>query len=327
VLITISLLGALAGLVVGAVARPTVSSARSAVQRENLHQLESALEVFHAQHGRYPASLQGLLASPDRPPQSGGDKDLALLPEVPANPLGTWGYDGKGRVWAVDDRMARSDSGAKAASPTRAVPYHAAAVITLALALLASSSAGLTAGLLSSGWRTSWGACLQALAFRGGAWDHLIRSAWLGLAKDLIHSEGDLRSLVAYSSRIPLATGHALDHLTARLRDRMQRQAAAREIPIRGSQWRPALINFESIAPQAPAQGGPAGGRPGPLGRMFAPGLPLAIGGGALAILASRVAAVPLYGSAPTVLLLAASLLLALRVILNIRPAERRASA
>ncbi len=321
VLIALCLIGAVASLAVGAATPHTVSRARRAVQGENLHKVESALELYYAQHGRYPDALEALVASPGEPPSSSGDTRLALLAELPANPLGRWGYDGMGRVWPIDDRPARTAGDTNGAAIPRGTTYHVSSAIVLAVAFIGSVSAGV----LASAWHAVWTACLQTLAFRGGGWDHLARSAWLGLSKDLIHSEGELRSLVSYSSSLSLSRGAALDGLTGRLRDYMRRQATAGQIPIRGAQWEAALANFGRISPKDQSQRGGVAGRHRPLGWMLAPGVLLVIVGGILSIVGSRASAAPPQGSAATPLLLAASLLLALRLLLGLGRAEHRA--
>ncbi len=226
-----------------------------------------------------------------------------------------------GRVWPIDERPAPSAGGADAAAIPRGTTYHVGSAIALAVAFVGS----ISAGLLSSAWRAVWTACLRAVAFGGGGWDHLARSAWLGLSRDLIHSEGDLRSLVSYSSRLSLSSGVALDGLTGSLRDYMRRQATAGRIPIRRGHWGPALANFGSIFPDDQSQRRGAAGRHRPPGWMLAPGVLLVAVGGILSILGSRASAAPLQGSSATALLLSASLLLALRLLLGLRRADHRA--
>jgi type II secretory pathway pseudopilin PulG len=322
VLITVCLIAAVATLVLGAAVRPTVSAARRAVQQENLYKLESALEVFHAQHARYPDALLELVAGPAD--ASGEGAELALLSGLPDNPLGGWGYDGNGRVWPTDAAAAARAEGPT--PPQRSVPYHVGSVIALALAFLGSLSPGLVAAPLSAAWRSVLAASLQGLAFRGGAWDHLARSAWLGLARDLIRSEGELKSLVLYSSSGPLARGAVIDNLTARLRRHMQRQADERRIPIRRSQWRSALANFDAILRSGPPRAVAAATRLASTPRAVAPGILLALGGGALSVIASRVASVPVYSSLPSLLLLTGSLLLAARLLSSLRAPHRQPS-
>ncbi len=79
--------------------------AQRAVRQEGLQQLGAALELYHAEHDTWPASLTEVVADPSR-----RDDQFAVLPAIPACPDGKFEYDGNGHVWVVEAPSAQQTS-------------------------------------------------------------------------------------------------------------------------------------------------------------------------------------------------------------------------
>jgi type II secretory pathway pseudopilin PulG len=307
-LATVCLLAALTSMALAATVGRGIAAAKRSAQQRNIRQIEGALELFHARQARYPASLDELTSGTDKADEFSHTGDMLYLAALPPNPLGEWGYDGQGRVWPINGRGVSGSSGTPAVITTP-TPYHFGALFALVLSFVGSLAANFAIPLIATGWQALLGASVQAVVFRHRAWEHLLRSAWLGLAKDLIHSEGDLRSLIRYSAPVPLALGPALHGLTARLRAHLQRQAMDYTIPIRRSQWKPAVANLHKLGPHdASASVSPAGAVRARLVQVT--GIALAVAGGVLAVLACRAACRPLLTDVASLALLSTAILL-----------------
>ena len=321
-LVTVSLLAALTSMALGATVGRAIAAAKRSAQQRNLRQIEGALELFEARQARYPASLDELTSGTDKADEFSHGGDMLHLAALPPNPLGEWGYDGQGRVWPINGRGVSGSSGTPAVI-TGPTPYHFGALFALVLSFVGSLAANFAIPLVAAGWQALLGGSVQAIVFRHRAWEHLLRSAWLGLAKDLIHNEGDLRSLIKYSAPVPLALGPALHGLTARLRAHLQRQAMDYTIPIRRSQWKPAVANLDKLGPlHVPASVSPGGVTRARWLQLI--GIALAIGGGVLAVLACRAACRPLLTDVASLALLSTAVLLTANFLGPSRSARAR---
>ena len=219
VMIVLCLVSAASAWGVSAAMQTARLAAETAIRQANLGRIREALELYQSENGRYPATLNDLAVPTLSAPQG----VHALLVEIPANPQGTWAYDGAGSVWAVPS------------SPTGGRPagWQAVALRVVRTARQLNRQVGLWAGTILQ-WM--WPA-VRLLLTLGCAllWGWGNHWAWLAALEGRIRNPAQLEDFVRSTHPALAVSQHTLALVTGCLLTAMNHQALRHAVPLRGA--------------------------------------------------------------------------------------------